>query len=54
MNIEGDDGLFEGDMRLTEDQLSALKHGSLEPRGDLGRVTYFLTFSDALSKKVNK
>lgn len=36
--IGSDDGLFEGDMRLTEDQLSALKHGSLEPRGDLGRV----------------
>ena len=42
--IEGDDGLFEGDMRLTDDQLDALKWGSFEPRGDLGRVTRFPTF----------
>ena len=31
-------------MRLTDDQLDALKWGSFEPRGDLGRVTRFPTF----------
>ena len=39
----GDLGLFEGDIRLTERQLSALKAASLEPRGDLGKVTYKLS-----------
>ena len=34
-------------MRLTEDQLDALKRGSLEPRGDLGRVKRFPTFSSS-------
>jgi len=34
----GEDGLFEGDMKLTKDQLDALKSGSLETHGDLGRV----------------
>jgi len=31
-------GLFEGDIMLTDRQLSALKAASLEPRGDLGKV----------------
>jgi len=35
----GKDELFEGDMKLTEDQLLALKWGSLETQGDLGRVS---------------
>jgi hypothetical protein len=34
----GEDGLFEGDMKLTKDQLDALKSASLETHGDLGRV----------------
>ena len=38
--IWGDLGLFEGDILLTDRQLSALKAASLEPRGDLGKVTY--------------
>ena len=35
-----EDGLFEGDMRLTGDQLLALQRGTLETHGDLEGVTY--------------
>ena len=34
-----EDGLFEGDMRLTGDQLLALQRGTLETHGDLEGVT---------------
>ena len=44
MIILGEDGLFEGDMKLTEKQLLSLKWGALETHGDLGRVTYFPAF----------
>jgi len=33
----GEDELFEGDMKLTRDQLDALKQAVLDPHGDLGR-----------------
>ena len=36
-----EDGLFEGDMRLTGDQLLALQRGTLETHGDLEGVTYY-------------
>jgi len=38
VSTKGVDEFFEGDMKLTDDQLEALKRGSLEPRGDLGKV----------------
>jgi len=34
----GEDEFFEGDMKLTRDQLDALKQAVLDPHGDLGRV----------------
>jgi hypothetical protein len=40
MQILGD--LFEGDIMLTDRQLSALEAASIEPRGDLGKVTKML------------
>ena len=40
-------------MKLTKDQLDALKSGSLETHGDLGRVTYFLSSSENTIKKHN-
>ena len=45
MKIQGVDEFFEGDMKLTDDQLEALKRGSLEPRGDLGKVAYYFCSS---------
>ena len=33
-------------MKLTKDQLDALKSGSLETHGDLGRVAYFHSSSE--------
>ena len=42
--INVSDGLFEGDMKLTADQLLALKMGTLETDGDSGRVTCFSSF----------
>ena len=35
-----EDGLFEGDMRLTGDQLLALQRATLETHGDMEGVTY--------------
>ena len=36
--------MFEADMKLSEDQLLALKWGTLGTHGDFGRVTYFSSF----------
>ena len=54
VNILGSGGLFEGDMKLTGDQLLALKWGTVGTHGDFGRVTYFSFFDRKHNSKSKK